>query len=44
MKVTHEIEKLEKSAVKLTVTVAKEDVAAGYYQFEKKLAKNYNKK
>ena len=40
MKVTHEIEKLEKSAVKLTVTVAKEDVAAGYDESVKKIAKN----
>ena len=40
MKVTHEIEKLEKSAVKLTVTVAKEDVAVGYDESVKKIAKN----
>ncbi len=40
MKVTKEIEKLEKSAVKLTVTVAKKDVADGYNEALSQYVKN----
>ena len=40
MKLTKEITKLENSAVKLTVTVAKKDVAAGYNETITKYAKN----
>ena len=40
MKVTKEITKLEKSAVKLTVTIAKKDVAEGYNETLNKYAKN----
>ena len=40
MKVTKEIEKIEKSAVKLTATIAKEDVASGYKSNLAKYAKN----
>lgn len=40
MNVTKEITKLENSAVKLTVTVAKKDVAAGYQETITKYAKN----
>lgn len=40
MKVTNEITKLENSAVKLTVTIAKKDVAASYNESITKYAKN----
>lgn len=40
MKVTKEITKLENSAVKLTVTIAKKDVAAEYNESIAKYAKN----
>ena len=40
MNVTKEITKLENSAVKLTVTIAKKDVAAGYQETITKYAKN----
>ncbi|MCQ2613027.1 MAG: trigger factor [Treponemataceae bacterium] len=40
MKLTKEIEKLEKSAVKLTVTIGKKDVAAAYTETVNKYAKN----
>ncbi len=40
MKVTKEVSKLENSAVKLTATVAKEDVAAGYSKCIAKYAKS----
>jgi len=40
VKVTKEITKLEKSAVKLTVTIAKKDVAEGYNETLNKYAKN----
>ncbi len=40
MKVTKEITKIENSAVKLTATIAKEDVAAGYNSSIAKYAKN----
>lgn len=40
MKVTKEISKLENSAVKLTATIAKEDVASGYSKSIAKYAKN----
>ncbi len=40
MKVTKEISKLENSAVKLTATIAKEDVASGYNKSITKYAKN----
>ena len=40
MNLSKKIEELEKSAVKLTVTVAKEDVAANYNQIITKYAKN----
>ncbi len=40
MKVTKEISKLENSAVKLTATIAKEDVASGYNKNISKYAKN----
>lgn len=40
MKVTNEITKLENSAVKLTVTIAKKDVAASYDESITKYAKN----
>ena len=40
MKVTKEISKLENSAVKLTATIAKEDVVSGYNKNISKYAKN----
>lgn len=40
MKVTKEISKLENSAVKLTATIAKEDVVSGYNKSISKYAKN----
>lgn len=40
MKVTKEVTKLENSAVKLTATIAKEEVAAGYSKNIAKYAKN----
>lgn len=40
MKVTKEITRLENSAVKLTVTIAKKDVAAGYNESVAKCAKS----
>ena len=40
MNLSKKIEELEKSAVKLTVTVAKEDVAENYNQIITKYAKN----
>lgn len=40
MKVTKEIEKLEKSAVKMTVTIAKKDVAEGYNETLKNYVKH----
>lgn len=40
MKVTKEITKIENSAVKLTATIAKEDVATGYKTNMAKIAKN----
>ena len=40
MKVTKEIEKLENSAVKLTITINKKDVAAGYDETLTKYSKN----
>lgn len=40
MKVTKELSRIENSAVKLTVTIAKEDVASGYNATVSKYAKN----
>jgi len=40
MKITKEFAKLEKSAVKLTVTIAKDDVATSYQEIINKYAKN----
>ena len=40
MKVTKELSRIENSAVKLTVTIAKEDVASGYNAAVSKYAKN----
>lgn len=40
MKVTKELSRIENSAVKLTVTIAKEDVASGYNVAVSKYAKN----
>ncbi len=40
MKITKEFTKLEKSAVKLTVTISKDDVAANYQEIINKYAKN----
>ena len=40
MNVTKSITKIEKSAVKLTATIAKEDVVAGYNETLAKYAKN----
>src|SRR5574344_2044120 len=40
MKITKEFAKLEKSAVKLTVTIAKDDVATSYQEIINKYTKN----